>query len=196
MRTRLMLHWAEVAIEQERLAREAREQLTRQHGAGETLRLGDELHPAMIAVAASAHSLDALYAELAELIGPETLAQWDEMRRGGRWAEIAGILELSFDVSVDAWRPRLRTLFVERRNPAIHAKAKPKPVAKHPTLPVNVASEYLTYSVETTKESLDLLLEILSRCVEAPKLPVEAWANDARKPIARLKELRASATQS
>ena len=113
MRTRLMLHWAEVAIEQERLAREAREQLTRAHGAGETLRLSDELHPAMIAVAASAHSLDALYAELAELIGPETLAQWDEMRRGGRWAEIAGILELSFDVSVDAWRPRLRTLFVE-----------------------------------------------------------------------------------
>jgi len=69
-----------------------------------------ELHAAMIGIAACAHSLDALYAELAELVGPNTLAEWEENRRGGRWAEVAGILDLSFDVDVDRWRPRLRTL--------------------------------------------------------------------------------------
>jgi hypothetical protein len=69
-----------------------------------------ELHAAMIGIAACAHSLDALYAELAELVGPDTLAEWEENRRGGRWAEVAGILDLSFDVDVDRWRPRLRTL--------------------------------------------------------------------------------------
>jgi hypothetical protein len=191
-RTRLMLHWAEVAIEQERSAREAREQLERDHAAGENLRLSTELHPAMIAVAACAHSLDALYAELAEHVGPETLVKWEETRRGGRWAEIAGVLELSFAVEVDPWRSRLRTLFVDRRNPAIHPKAKFKPAAKHPTLPTNVAAEYVVYSIESAKESLDLLLEILSACIAAPRPALEAWANDAREPVERLNELRAT----
>jgi len=136
MRSRLMLHWAMIAIDQERVARKARERLEREHAASlDATQMAAELHAAMIGIAACAHSLDALYTELAELVGPDTLAEWEETRRGGRWAEVAGILALSFDVDVDQWRPRLRTLFVGRRNPVIHPKAKDKTPEKHPTLP-------------------------------------------------------------
>jgi hypothetical protein len=191
MRSRLMLHWAQVAIRQERLAREARERLERQYAASlDASEMTDEVHAALVGIAACAHSLDALYAELAELVAPETLAEWEGKRRGGRWAEIAGILELSLRVAADPWRPRLKTLFVEGRNPAIHPKAKDKGPVKHPALGVNVAAEYLIYSIESAKASVDLLLEILSVCVDAPKPAVEKWANDARAPVEDLERRR------
>jgi hypothetical protein len=194
MRSRLMLHWAQIAIEQERLALEARERLEHEYAASLDVRqMAVELHAAMIGIAACAHSLDALYAELAELVGPDTLAKWAETRRPGRWAEVAGILEISFDVDVGRWRSPLRMLFVERRNPAIHPKAKDKTPEKHPALPTHVASEYVTYSVESTQESVGLLMEILLTCVDAPKPLVETWASDARAPVQDLKRLRSAA---
>jgi hypothetical protein len=194
MRSRLMLHWAMIAIDQERVARKARKRLEREHAASlDATQMTAELHAAMIGIAACAHSLDALYTELAELVGPDTLAEWEETRRGGRWAEVAGILALSFDVDVDQWRPRLRTLFVGRRNPVIHRKAKDKTPEKHPTLPTQVAAEYVVYSIESAEESVDLLIEILSTCVDAPKPVVEKWANDARAPVEHLKTLRSAA---
>jgi hypothetical protein len=194
MRSRLMLHRAMIAIDQERVARKARERLEREHAASlDATQMTAELHAATIGIAACAHSLDALYTELAELVGPDTLAEWEETRRGGRWAEVAGILALSFDVDVDQWRPRLRTLFVGRRNPVIHPKAKDKTPEKHPTLPTQVAAEYVVYSIESAEESVDLLIEILSTCVDAPKPVVEKWANDARAPVEHLKKLRSAA---
>ena len=85
MRSRLMLHWAQIAIEQEQLAREARKRLEHEYAASlDATQMTAELHAAMIGIAACAHSLDALYAELAELVGPDTLAEWEENRRGGR----------------------------------------------------------------------------------------------------------------
>lgn len=170
VRTRLVFLWAEVAIEQEVRAREGREGLERAHATREEpFDMRAELQPAMIAVAACAHSLDALYAELAEHVGPETLAEWEQTRRGGRWAEIAGVLELSVNADVGSWRPRLRKLFVELRNPAVHPKAKAGRPVRHPALPTNVPPEYAIWCVEAVRDSVDLLLEILSTCVAAPK---------------------------
>jgi len=151
-----------------------------------------ELKPAMIAVAACAHALDALYAELAEHVGPETLAQWEQTRRGGRSAEIAGVLELSANADVDEWRPRLRKLFEALRNPAIHPKAKARRLLSHPVLPTNVPPEYAIYCVEAVEESVDLLLAVLSTCVAAPRAAVATWANDARGVVDQLVASRAA----
>ena len=188
---RLVIHWGQIAIEQERHAREGRERVLSEHAAGNPLPMQLELHPAMMTSAACAHSLDALYTELAELVGPETLAAWQQQtRRHGRWGEVAAILGLALDVDVGLWRPRLRALFVERRNPAVHPKAKYRETQQHPVLPTNVAPEYVLYCVETANESVDLLLEILTACVESPKPPLAAWAADTRWPVEQLKELR------
>jgi hypothetical protein len=187
-----MFHWADAAVEHERRAREGREQVLRDHAAADTPRMTAELHAAMVAVSACAHSLDALYAELAELVGPETFADWEKIRRPGRWAEVAGIIGLAFDVDVADWRPRLRSLF-KLRNDAVHPKVRFESPQKHPALPVNVASEYLLFSVESATESVDLLLEILATCADAPRTELtEAWARDAVAPIKRLTDVRAA----
>jgi hypothetical protein len=186
-----MFHWGDVAVENEQRARQSRDQLLRDHAAGRgDLPLGDELHPAMVTIAACAHALEALYAELAELVGPDTLAEWDKARRHGRWAEVAGILALAFAVDVADWRPRLKRLF-ELRNAAVHPKVRWESPQMHPALPVQVSSEYVLYSAESATQSVDLLVEILETCVGAPKEgPVEAWVHDAAGPVARLSSLR------
>jgi hypothetical protein len=190
IRTRLVIHWATIAIEQERLAREGRDRLLANFKPAEGSDLTIEHYPAMISVAACSHSLEALYSELAELVTPETLAKWEKRRRGGRWAQIAAMLELSIDVDVARWRSSLRTLFEERRNPVVHPKSRLQDPAPHPALPINVAPEYRIYSIETATESVDLLLDILSAFVESPKPAVEQWAKDQRAWVERLRGLR------
>ena len=123
-----------------------------------------------------------LYAELAEHVAPESVAAWAEVG-GARWAKVAGILDLALDRDADEWRPRLKTLFEERRNPAVHPKAKFREPAKHPARPTKVAAEYAIYTVEALEESLDLLLEILSACVDAPERSIHAWADDTRTAV-------------
>jgi hypothetical protein len=144
----------------------------------------------MVAIAACAHALDALYGELAEVTAPGTLSNWEKTRRGGRWAEVAGVLELAFEVDIAAWRPRLRTLF-KLRNNAVHPKLRFDAPQTHPGVPVGVAAEHILFSAESATESVDLLLEILTTGVGAPKLGgAELWAHDAAGPIARLAKLR------
>jgi hypothetical protein len=93
----------------------------------------------MVAVSASAHSLDALYAELADLVAPGTLAPGEKVRRHGRWAEVAGILALAFDLDLGDWRPRLKRLF-ELRNAAVHPKMQWVEPQKHPAPGLTTAS--------------------------------------------------------
>jgi hypothetical protein len=196
VRSRLVLHWADIAIDQEARAREGRAEIERVLATRETaFPLKAEFQPAMIGIAACAHSLDALYAELAEHVGPETLARWAETRRPGRWAEVAGILDLAVDRNVNEWRSRLKALFVDLRNPAIHPAARDRAPERHSVLPAHVPPEYRIYSIEAVEESIDLLLEILSACVEAPRPSIEAWANDTRASIEALKQSRVAPTK-
>jgi hypothetical protein len=74
----------------------------------------------------------------------------------------------------------------------IHPKAKDKTPEKHPALPTNVAAEHVVYSTESTDESVNLLIEILSTCVDAPNPGLEKWANDARASVEYLKTLRSA----
>jgi hypothetical protein len=181
LRTRLVLHWADIAIDQERLARDGRADLERGREVGEC-RPKAEFHPALIAVAACAHSLDALYGEFAQLVGPVEASK--------RWAQVAGILELAVERDVEPWRPRLQTLFTDLRNPAVHPKAEGKEALPHPVFEANAPAEYAICTVEAVRESVDLLFEILSACVEAPKAPVVAWANDTRALVEGLQRRR------
>jgi hypothetical protein len=182
IRTRPMIRWAEVAIEHERLAREARERLVSDHAAGRAFDLARELRPAMVAVAACAHSLDSLCFEFLEFVGPA--------RAQRRFEEIASALERSADVSdLRDWRSRLGLLF-HRRDEAVHPERKTSRPLRHPGLPIRVAREYRDYSVESASESVDLLLDVLTACVESPKPAVEQWAGDARASVERLRGLR------
>jgi hypothetical protein len=108
--------------------------------------------------------------------------------------EVAGLLDFSVNADVGEWRPRLETLFVKLRNPAVHPKAKP--AVKHPALPTRVSREYAIYCVEAVEDSVDLLLEILLTCVHKPRPSIETWAADSRPVVDQLNELRAAASSS
>jgi hypothetical protein len=105
--------------------------------------------------------------------------------------EVEGLLDFSVDADVGEWRPRLETLFVKLRNPAVHPKAKAKPAVKHPALPTRVSPEYAIYCVEAVEDSVGLLLETLLTCVHKPRPSIETWAADSRPVVDLLNELRA-----
>ena len=146
-----------------------------------------ELHPAMIGIAACAHALDALYAELAELIDGDALKERAKRIRGGRWTYVAAALELAVDRDVGPWRPRIKKLFKHLTRPGRAPEREGRASGPHPVLEAAAAPVYAKFTVEAVRDSVDLLLEILSACVEAPKPQVEAWAKDSRLLVERLK---------
>jgi hypothetical protein len=80
-----MLHWSDIAIEQEAAARVARHEIAalaeERIGFGKGLPFERELKSSMMAIAASAHALDALYGEIRDLAVPtELYARWNESR--------------------------------------------------------------------------------------------------------------------
>jgi hypothetical protein len=190
VRTRLLLHWARIAVEQDHLARAARAALAGQveeaRREGKGLDLDSEMHPAMIGVAAAAHALEALYGEIRDLVQPESVEAWERTRKSGRWSEVQGAIALGFEVEPNRWRSELRHLF-RLRNAAVHPKTAFSETEAHP-LGVNTAPEYVAYSAETATDAVGLLLEILTVCVDVPREPLRAWAEEVRGPVQALAE--------
>lgn len=83
---------------------------------------------------------------------------------------------------VEAWRPRLKALFEDLRNPVVHPKVRMRPTVEHPALAIEVDADQAVYTVEAVEESVDLLIEILAACAEAPKPSVEDWAIELGLP--------------
>ena len=192
MQTHMLLHWSDIAIEQERLAWAARRKLELQvaeaKATGKGLELGREFQPSLIAIAAASHALDALYGELRDLaLPPELAAKWKANPRLGpsRPRKLHETLKHGFRISADQWETRLDRLF-ELRDGAVHPKSLSQNSEPHPPFDVNTAIEYVVYRSERATEAVDLLLEILEICVERPKPALERWANDLRPSIERL----------
>ncbi len=191
------IDWAEIAIENEAVARSARDQLYAEDPS-EGLRA--EKHAGMISVSASAHALDALYGELGDIIPlPAWLTQaWAtkkaKMGKGpARHARIVETLKLGFALGKAAayWPPRFEELF-ERRDAAVHFKEDFHTPVPHP-VGTNTAASNVTYSLETAESSVDLLLEVLKLCAETPRAQLSAvvnWADDMGSTIARLANMR------
>jgi hypothetical protein len=192
IQTRLMLHWARISVEQERLAREGRAALAeqaeeaRRRGEDLHLELDREMHPAMIAVAGAAHALEALYGEIRGLVQPESVEAWERVRQHGRWAEVQGALVLGFEVEPERWHSELGHLF-KLRNDVVHPKTALKEAKQHP-LGVNTAPEYVAYSAEGAARVVALLLDVLTTCVDVPREPLREWADVARAAVKALRD--------
>lgn len=172
--------WAEIAIEQEELARVARAELL---AAGDDAEVGAQLareyRAAMQAVAAAAHSIDGLYGVLAPPVRV----------RGVRQRVILERLKLLFDLRKKGseWLPRFDWLD-DLRDSAVHPKFGAEEAEPHPS-GINVARENATYTVETAMQAVDLMLEVLAACMAVPKIgepDAVRWAEGAREGIDRL----------
>lgn len=191
----MLLHWSDIAIEQERLAWAARRELESEieeaKASGKGLDLNRELHPSLVAIAAASHALDALYGELRDLALPaEIAAKWKADPRSGpsRPLKLQEALKHGFRISAQQWRRELEALF-QLRDGAVHPELVFQESEPHP-LGVSTALEHVAYRCEKATEAVDLLLEILETCADEPKPSIEQWANDLRPSLERLKAAR------
>jgi hypothetical protein len=144
-----------------------------------------EIKAAMIAVAAAAHALDALYGALKDLIPNRPTFP----PRATRNRMILETLKRGFDVGKlqKGWVGEFRWLF-RARDAALHFRGIFGATVPHP-LGTNTAPEAVLYSCESATRALVLLLEVLNAFMERPRraLPeIVKWAADHRPAIERL----------
>jgi hypothetical protein len=174
----LWLQWGEIAVEREGSARAARAELVAQHHHGQTYSpaLYDEFLAAIVAISAAAHALDALYGQLIttaiKSAGPKTGA--------GREAHIRECLKRRFHTGKrdQHWVAEFGWLF-SLRDAAVHAEERPLPGVPHPSGVCNSGQMNADYSADTAMRAVDLLVDVLTTCVDNPKpqdKEAEIWA--------------------
>lgn len=165
--THLWPTWMRIAIDRARVARDARAEAVKGGLGNDTGKwMRSEFEAAVVAVAASAHALDALYGST--VISQEVRAKWLK-KKTSRPGKIREALKLVFDTGpVDnLWVDEFKWLF-DLRDAAVHAKETPKPSVPHP-LGTNTASEQVDYSTESATKAVELALSVLCWCVNHPR---------------------------
>jgi hypothetical protein len=191
--TRLLLQWSYIAIGQERAAWDARRALEGAKAANEPVELDRELRPSLIAVAAAAHALDALYGEIRDLVLPDEVSRkWSDDPRSGpsRPIKLQETLKHGCKIAADRWRVDLVRLF-DLRDAAVHPQVQFRPPTPNPVVGARTAVEYMDYRAEAATWAVDLLFEVLETCVESAKPPLLAWAKGLRGSVERLSATRA-----
>lgn len=179
IRSHLWVWWADIAVDAERSAREARREALelgiQGEGFGEALMR--ETRGSLIAVSASAHALDALYGAVATIV-PSPPAPT-------RWSTILETFKRAFLVRGRAggggWARELEWLF-GLRDAAVHHEEEDREPVPHPT-GTNVSSATADYSLEAASRAVDLLFDILGTAVAGPRPPFEQWVSDYRNSV-------------
>ncbi|OEJ28964.1 hypothetical protein AS594_35630 [Streptomyces agglomeratus] len=198
---RLWPRWASIAIDRALAARVAREQaVAATDPAAESSALNEEFDAALVAVAASAHTLDALYGSV---VPATSRAQWRSNRTKRRTAVHEG-LKLVFATGPRnaAWGDEFKWLFC-LRDASVHHEEKPRKTVPHPSLGTHTGPEYAAYSTESADRAVRLMLDVLRRCVDhprpqapttGPQAPTaDRWAEDNEPVVTGLESRWASA---
>ncbi|WP_432065485.1 hypothetical protein [Streptomyces sp. C10-9-1] len=164
---RLWPRWAGIAIDRALAARVARERAVAANDfSAKSSALNEEFDAALVAVAASAHTLDALYGSVV----PESRrAEWKDKRTPRRSAIREG-LKLVFATGPrnTPWVDKFEWLF-NLRDAAVHHGEEPQETVPHPSLATHTGPEYVAYSTESADQAVGLMLEVLRWCVDHPK---------------------------
>lgn len=180
----LWLHWAAIAVEQEKRAAHARVELEQCEADEESTFVIDELRASMVAVTAAAHAIEGLALGLQRYVG---------RRRGTTLLKrIINTFEPLTDASPQV-QSRLRALFVELRNQAVHPSEELRETVPHPSDRVqsSVAAEQAKYTVEAAREAVDLMLE-LADIASARSLIEPARRQNWQSQLIRLRQMRES----
>jgi hypothetical protein len=188
VRNHLWIWWAEIAIEQEDLARHTRARAVEITPSGDGFAdlLWRETRAAMIAIAACSHSLDALFGAVRELV--------PEIRTPRRRSTILETLKAGFEIRGSAaggrWAGEFNWLF-DLRDAALHFEESQAPTVPHPT-GTNTGPENVLYSLEPAERAVSLLIEVLDTCTANPRPALVEWAT-AMRPTAESLSRRESA---
>ena len=189
--THLWLIWASIAVDRADAARRARDAAL---GAGDSAEVShwmrQEFDASLVAVAASAHALDALYGSTAV---PQSLRDAWFGKRTKRHGKIREALKLFFKTGPvqTQWVTDFEWLF-DLRDAAAHPEERPQQTAPHP-LGTNTAPEFVNYSTESAVRARDIMLAVLRWCTDNPR-PSEPtalrWAAAHEPDIADLERRR------
>jgi predicted nucleic acid-binding Zn-ribbon protein len=187
MTTHLWPTWMRIAIDHARAACDARTEVVKgglNNETAEWMRI--EFEASVVAVAASAHALDALYGST--VIPPEVRTLWAG-KRTRRPGKIREALKLVFvtDAVNSQWVTEFEWLFV-LRDAATHAEESPKSSVPHP-LGTNTAPEQVDYSMENATKAVELALSVLRWCVDHPRRDLAdavQWAEVNKPTMAKL----------
>ena len=159
--TELWLIWAHIAIEQAQIARAARSTIARQVGAGQQPDLNTELHPALVAIAGAATSLDGFATEVEKTgipiktpnVQQPTRAHWVwETLRGG----------FTVNSKTNSWPRDLKQLF-RLRVGGLHPKTVFGQSVQHPLVP-GVSETRTIYTTEAADAAVALMRDIYKTC--------------------------------
>ncbi|MDG5807912.1 hypothetical protein P9869_35750 [Streptomyces ossamyceticus] len=128
--------------------------------------LNEEFDAALVAVAASAHTLDALYGSVV----PESRRAELKAKRIPRRSAIREGLKLVFATGPrnTPWVDEFKWLF-DLRDAAVHHGEKPQETVPHPDLGTHTGPEYVAYSTKSADRAVELMLDVLRMCVDHPK---------------------------
>jgi hypothetical protein len=134
----------------------------------------------MIAVAASAHAIDALYGEVVAvakaqglvLVEDEQAAAWKK-NKTPRHARIFETLKRAFQLD-DALGREIEWLFKRVRDPAVHPETRFEQTTAHP-LGFDTSPAYVLFAVESAERAVAVLELALSAAKDRPRAGWENW---------------------
>jgi len=181
--------WIEVAVNHEMAAREIYAELVE----GRTDRLREEFNQSIVAVAASACTIEALYADVVYLISEQPKIRTTHRR-------IGQVIDAAFGLNAgqsSTTRDQLRWLF-EWRNEAVHPYTELEPPRVHPA-GLNSSAETAKFNAVESSRAVDIAMAVLELAA-APPNPHGRWVTRwvaEREPyhstvIAPLRERRAT----
>jgi hypothetical protein len=155
------------------------------------LRLADpiiEYQPGLVAIAAAAFSLDALYAAVGELI-PQGPPPGDDAARKKHVADRLrrGVSPRSLS---ESWPSRIGDLY-DTRDKAVHYKEADVEPVWHEVLQSNVSPDVVGWGLEAAESAVDLMLEILTSWAGRPSPQARSWAEAYGHAVADLARHRA-----
>lgn len=175
----LWIWWAQIAIEHETTAADARRQAMPLTPAGDGFGevFSREARSSMIAISAAAHALDALYGSVKSRV-PESTAE-------DRPMHIFDALRAAIYVRGSAgggrWAAELKWLF-GLRDAAVHFEEKAMPSVPHPT-GTHSGVENATYALENANRAVALLIEVLETFVQQPRPDFGEWPASFRHAV-------------
>lgn len=179
--THLWFTWLQVAIERAKAARRVREDMMHLLDEGKQIAdlLSSEFEASVVAIAACAHALDALYGS--EVI-PESVRGHGQKRP----AKIREALKRVFNTGPvnGLWVGGFACLF-NLRDAAVHAREKPAPPESHPVVG-HTSKENASYTVESAEQAVEFALSVFRWCIDNPRTDAAAWAANMRRSVEQL----------
>jgi hypothetical protein len=190
VRQTMWLHWLEIAIENEMVARRCFKELL-VHQASDPLSC--EFQASLVAVVASAHTIEAVFGEIKYLIPPQP-------RRDKRHSQLHHAFRISFGITdpEDAKLADELAWLFSIRDSAAHPYSELIPTEQHPA-GINTGVEHSLFNAVTSGRAVDTAMTVI-QVAAAPRNPCNHWiarwvaerVTSALGKVSNLQQLRAS----